>query len=226
MPPSWFSRKLSASHSHYIVVLTGLFLASMIVDKGEAVLFINSHHSHFLDNFMRSATYFGDGIIFVFVIFALLFLRYGYSLAAVAVWIANGILVSLFKRILFPGFLRPHEYLDGRLLHFVPGVEVHGLYSFPSGHTATAFAAALLIAYASRNRLVGVFTLMLALLVGYSRIYLLQHFLMDVAGGAIVGCFSTYVIWQLMESRHRPKWMDGRLRLSTKRNQDSAPLDF
>ncbi len=57
--------------------------------------------------------------------------------------------------------------------------------SFPSGHTATAFAAATLIAIC----LGGWFRVsyVVALLVGYSRIYLGAHFPLDVVFGGILG---------------------------------------
>jgi undecaprenyl-diphosphatase len=57
--------------------------------------------------------------------------------------------------------------------------------SFPSGHTAAAFGAAV-----SMSRMwpqARVVWWVMALLMGYSRIYLGHHYPLDVAGGAIVG---------------------------------------
>lgn len=57
--------------------------------------------------------------------------------------------------------------------------------SFPSGDTSSAFAIALvLIAFAPRTR---VWALIVASLVGLSRIYFGAHYIADVLGGALVG---------------------------------------
>lgn len=57
--------------------------------------------------------------------------------------------------------------------------------SFPSGHSATAFAAATAVAViCPRLRVVA---LLIAAAVGLSRVYLRVHFPLDVAAGALVG---------------------------------------
>jgi undecaprenyl-diphosphatase len=57
--------------------------------------------------------------------------------------------------------------------------------SFPSGHAASTFGAALAVSRMwPRTRLVW---WMLATLIGYSRIYLGHHYPLDVAGGALLG---------------------------------------
>jgi membrane-associated phospholipid phosphatase len=92
---------------------------------------------------------------------------------------------------------RPTAWLDHSLLHFVEGVDIQTLYSFPSGHTAIAFALAITLSLCLKNKGWFAFLLTLALLVGYSRIYLLQHHLMDVVAGAIVGAASSFIAYYL-----------------------------
>lgn len=66
-------------------------------------------------------------------------------------------------------------------------------HSFPSGHTSTAFTLALLLAsIVKRNVWVFVFPL-IAFFVGYSRVYLAQHFVTDVLAGIFVGIVSAYL---------------------------------
>jgi membrane-associated phospholipid phosphatase len=201
----------------FLVVLVVLFVASVAIPKGQDVLLINGHHAILLDVIFAGLTNLGDGIIFLPIAVFCLFIRFRYAIMAVLLSIGHGLFVTLFKRALFPGLERPRKFLGDELIHFVPGIDVHNLNSFPSGHTATAFCAALFIALISRNRTTGMFVLILALLVGYSRVYLAQHFLMDVAAGAIIGCFTAYSIWQIMETAKLPRWMNRKLRLKSKR---------
>ena len=60
----------------------------------------------------------------------------------------------------------------------------HG-HSFPSGHTASAFAAAF--ALWLQNRKLGVPALVLAAFIAFTRLYLYVHFPTDILGGAVLG---------------------------------------
>ena len=78
-------------------------------------------------------------------------------------------------------------------LHLVEGVDVHTYSSFPSGHTATAFCFALLISLLVRTRRLALIALLVAALVGYSRIYLSQHYPLDVGAGMLVAVISVSI---------------------------------
>ncbi len=58
-------------------------------------------------------------------------------------------------------------------------------HSFPSGHTAAAFAFAT--ALTLRHKKAGVIAFVLAVLMGLSRLYLFVHFPSDVLAGALFG---------------------------------------
>lgn len=59
-------------------------------------------------------------------------------------------------------------------------------YSFPSGHTAAAFAATTALICAGEKRL-WIPALIVSVLIAFSRLYLYVHFPTDVLGGLIVG---------------------------------------
>jgi membrane-associated phospholipid phosphatase len=65
--------------------------------------------------------------------------------------------------------------------------------SFPSGHTALAFATATTVALEYRKWYVVVPAYLWAGSVGYSRMYLGKHYPSDVLGGAVVGIGSGYL---------------------------------
>ena len=69
-------------------------------------------------------------------------------------------------------------------------------YSFPSGHTFGAFAMASALACGVR-RSIGTVFLMLAALIGFSRMYLFVHYPTDVIAGAALGIFFGVVAWRL-----------------------------
>jgi membrane-associated phospholipid phosphatase len=206
------SRSQTIIYRIYIVVLVGLFIGSLIIRKGQEVLFINGLHTPFLDDLFKATTNLGDGVIFVPIIIVTLFIQFRYTIIAIISCITNGLISSLFKRVVFPDLERPRMLLDANDLYFVPGVEVHETHSFPSGHTITAFCAAVFLTLLIRNHIIGAALLMFALLVACSRIYLLQHFMMDVAAGAIIGSFTTFVIWQLINGSQK-EWMNRKINI-------------
>ena len=57
--------------------------------------------------------------------------------------------------------------------------------SFPSGHTSTSFACATILTLAFPRAAPGFF--LLALAIGFSRIYVGAHYPLDVVGGAVLG---------------------------------------
>ena len=193
-----------------------LVIASFVIRKGEDVYFVNGNHSAKLDVFMVFVTKLGSGFLFVPLLICMLFVRFKYAVLTIIVWIGHGLICVLLKRGPFSDLQRPRALLDNDLLHFVPNIDVHTFHSFPSGHTATMFCFALLLSLFSRNRIVSVGLFVLAVLVGYSRIYLLQHFLMDVAAGAIIGVVFTFLAWRYFETAELPVWMSKYLRLNAR----------
>ena len=58
----------------------------------------------------------------------------------------------------------------------------------------------LLFSIFVKNRFLSFLFFVMALMVGYSRMYLGQHFFADVYGGAIIGTFLTLIIYYLLNS--------------------------
>jgi membrane-associated phospholipid phosphatase len=179
------------------VLLAILMILCVIVPKGNEVLWINGNFSPFQDIFCNLVSVIGSTIVFVALVGALAFVRFNYAIVAGMVFIANSILVLFLKRVAFPDMQRPVVQMDISLLHFVEGVDVKTLYSFPSGHTATAFAMAVTLSLLIKHRGLSALLIALAALVGYSRMYLLQHFLIDVTAGAFVGTLTSFTIYYM-----------------------------
>lgn len=67
-------------------------------------------------------------------------------------------------------------------------------FSFPSGHTANSFAVAL-IYYRMLPKKYGITAVVLATLIGLSRLYIGVHYPTDVIGGFFVALFASNVVY-------------------------------
>ena len=95
------------------------------------------------------------------------------------VLLCNGLLKHLFHRI------RPCDVNTAVSLLVSRPTD----YSFPSGHTAASFAAVAALYLAGARRLWKP-TLVLAVLIAFSRLYLYVHYPTDILGGVIAGLFA------------------------------------
>jgi membrane-associated phospholipid phosphatase len=132
------------------------------------------------------------------------------------------LLVFVTKQLLFNGLPRPVTYFENtETLHLVEGVKMHSMNSFPSGHTMTAFAIFMILVLITKNKFLKIVWVVIAILAGYSRVYLSQHFLGDVLAGAIMGILIAVSSCSLIDnlSIFKRNWTDKNLlQLSDKKN--------
>ncbi|MBK6264235.1 phosphatase PAP2 family protein [Marivirga sp. S37H4] len=180
----------------FVLYFFTALLLVIFLEKGTFLLWLNSRHNPFGNVFFRYVTHFGEGLVFVLVGIIFLFYRFYNLILLVMVGFFQYILVYLAKALIF-NFPRPSIFYEGKEIVFnlVEGVKMEARYSFPSGHTATAFALATLLICLTRNKLLQVLYMLGAILVAISRIYLFQHFLVDTLVGALAGMFTAGLIW-------------------------------
>ena len=101
---------------------------------------------------------------------------------------------------------RPRPWLD--VAGLIPLVAEHDPNSFPSGHTSAALAAACAWWHTLPRRWMRVFGLVMAVLMGLSRLYVGVHYPSDVLAGALVGVFCGWLAWRLYQMVEQ-RWKGG-----------------
>jgi membrane-associated phospholipid phosphatase len=173
------------------LLIGGFFIFSQ--PKSQIHLIINGWHTPFADYFFKYVTYLGEGWMFLLAVPLFLFHSGRAALHMVFAALITLVLTGVLKQVIFVGTPRPIEYFSTIAnLYLVPGVEMHRWNSFPSGHTTAAFAVWLTLAKYLKYKwqVFGCFSI--AFLVGYSRMYLSQHFLIDVEFGAMLGMIAFF----------------------------------
>ena len=135
-----------------------------------------------------------DGIVWLAIglVVALVWRRaLPFALVVLAVAAADGLAVLL--KVLI-GEKRP---TDPTSLVPIPHSQ-----SFPSGHAAIAFAAATMLAVLVPPAAAAFFVLALA--IGYSRVYVGVHWPLDVVGGAILGVATALLLLAIARRRSVP----------------------
>lgn len=198
------------------VLLLSLFFFSL--EKGDVVLAINKYHSPILDVFFRKISSLGNTLsVFLFLAIVLRFkLKFLYFF--VLAFLIESAIVIVCKQLIFNGAPRPYLFFEAKDLlsqiNFVDGVSVNKRNSFPSGHTAYSFLIATYFALKVKKLLPAIGFCLMATLVGVSRMYLVQHFFVDVFTGAIVGILSAYLAIIIVKSSRKRTWYGMKLRFT------------
>ncbi len=163
---------------------------------------IQSIQNEFLNALMVGITTLGNGgAAFIAIGLALLFTK-KYRKGGLAVIVALLVMLLCNDLFLKEFFARPRpfdlfetnpeKYAFWSESYIYPGlVGKPTSFSFPSGHTASAFAAAVALLW--HNRKFGIPTIIFAGLMGFSRIYVEVHYCTDVIAGVISGTICAFV---------------------------------
>jgi membrane-associated phospholipid phosphatase len=190
------SKEYQHFHTAIIFSLIIAFVLSAFVflyGKDRSFLMINGNHSVKADYFFNYVTLLGEWLLWVPLFLYALFYKRDFFIAVIAALVICTLLTHLGKKVFFEGSPRPLRLLADAA-RAVPILK-HNNYehSFPSGHTSTAYTTALLLAFIVRGKFAMFLFPLIAFLVGYSRVYLAQHFVTDVVAGTVVGIISSYL---------------------------------
>jgi len=190
----------AALFSILLALIVAVFV--LIYGKENSFLVINKYNSPQFDYVFEYWTYLGDGMIWVPLFLYVLLFKKDYFVAVLAALIICTALTHLLKRVIYPNDFRPIVVL-GQKVRVIPGYYINREHSFPSGHTSTAFTLALLLASIAKRKLWVYFFPLIAFFVGYSRVYLAQHFVTDVFAGMLIGIISSSLSLLIYEQFRR-----------------------
>lgn len=176
-----------------VLTLSGFSLA--IFSAKDIFFRLNTIHTLYLDTFFQNYTLLGDGVVSIAIFLILLLAeRTALAMQVITGYLFSGVITQVLKRLIHAP--RPHAIIaNAEYPYFIDGVTHAGMTSFPSGHTTSVFALATLLALNTHDKKISLVYLITAIITGYSRIYLGQHFLVDVVAGALIGVLSALLVY-------------------------------
>ena len=188
-----------------------LILASFIIRKDNLFLMLNLDLGSQADTFFEYFTNMGDGLFWL-LWGLLIIIKKGkkYLPILLSAVIFSTLLTQISKQVIYPDEPRPLQAIaDQSLVHYVTGVTVHSINSFPSGHTVTVFSFLLLLALFTQTHALLLLGFVAALLVAYSRVYLGQHFPLYVGAGMLVAV-CTMILSVMVQKRFENKTLENK----------------
>ena len=178
----------------FVAVWTFGLVLWAITDKIGFHLVLNAFHTPILDTFFKYFTYVGAWVPCAVAVVLLIFRKWKIASVILVGQLVATLITTPLKHIIRAK--RPSAILSDLGINFpvVEGVDLHSTLSFPSGHTSAAFTFCFAVALFCPRWWQKLLCLFVAVLCGYSRIYLSQHFLEDVLAGSMVGVVSILVL--------------------------------
>ncbi len=159
-----------------------------------------------MDTVMPMITRLGDKGFIWFLISFIMICQRKYRMHGIMLFIAIMIGVVIGNGFMKNFFERPRPtWLDPSVQLLI---DTPHDYSFPSGHTLASFiAATYLLLIRSR---IGIISMILAILIGFSRLYLFVHFPSDVLMSVILGITIAFVSYKFIYPFLARKIMDSK----------------
>ena len=190
------------------LLLLALGVSLIIIPKGELHLILCQAHTQFLDSIIPIITDCVNWLPYL-VVLLLLFYRAGWATFLASNLLLSTLIVQPIKHILCAP--RPLTWFAENMpdisLPLVEGVRMNYWLSFPSGHTTTFFVlffSLSIILYAENikgKNILSFLCFLCASFGAYTRIYLSQHFALDIFAGILIAVSSTLVLYFFLVKR-------------------------
>lgn len=191
----------------YFLLLIAISILMFAFKKTDIHLFSNQYVGNlFFDKFYYYITYLGDGNVAVALLTLLLIYNLRIGIYSTLTFVCASLTSIALKHFVFDDANRPFfifNYFERKTLRLVDGVDVYIHNSFPSGHATQAFAILISLAFCLPNKLHKMFLFVLAVLTAYSRVYISQHWLIDITAGSLIGFGFSVLFYFLIFENHK-----------------------
>ena len=189
-----------------LALILGIML--LVLPKAELHLTLCKPHTAFLDSLVPIITNLVDWLPYL-VVLLLLFYRAGWATFLASNLLLSTLIVQPIKHIVCAPrpFIWFAENMPDVTLPLVEGVKMNLWLSFPSGHTTTFFVLffSLSIILCAENikgkNILSFFCFLCASFGAYTRIYLSQHFALDIFAGILIATSSTLILYFFLVKR-------------------------
>ncbi len=206
-----------------LMLVVALGLVILFIPKGELHLLLCDRHTAGRDFFYSHITDLAAYFPYIVCLLLLLFSRIGDGIFGFNALLFSGLVTQCCKR--FANTPRPLTWFAQNMpdvqLPLTEGVDMNYWYSFPSGHATSFFALAFILSIvatrwlsnktASLSAAAQFLCFAFAALGCYSRLYLSQHFAIDILVGILIGILITMLVYAVFLPLENKKWYNYRL---------------
>ena len=207
--------------NNYPVVLIYLLLLSVTAffltnyGKVQIHLYLNQLVGNpIVDSLFYYITFLGDGAMALVLLLIILFYNVRLGICTSLSFISAALTTNFIKYFLYDDAMRPYhvfKWFVKEQLRLVDVNDVHIHNSFPSGHSTQAFAIFICLSLFARNDLNKLLFLAIALLSAFSRVYLSQHWLVDITVGSIIGTAAAFLLFHFVVDSNKLQSLDAPL---------------
>jgi membrane-associated phospholipid phosphatase len=196
----------------YFALLSVVAFFLLDYGKVEIHLYLNQLVGNpIIDKFFYYITYLGDGGLAPVLLICIMFYNVRLGICCTISFLLAALFTNTIKYYFYDEIMRPFhvfKWYTKTPLRFVEGSELYIHNSFPSGHSTQAFAIFICLSLFVRHHLNKLLFLSIAILVAFSRVYLSQHWLVDITVGSLIGSLSAIVLYYFMVSKDKMKKLD------------------